>query len=169
MGCGGGAMTGLHDPYRSLVMAGLAPILLVEDNQDDVDLALRAFRQSQFANPIAVAYDGVDALDYLFCMGAYALRPPILPAAILLDIHMPRLDGIEVLRTVKSDELLSMIPIIMLTSAPTDPNLAECYALGANAYVVKPVGPAGFLDVIRSIGLFWMVVNRTPELATDDY
>ena len=148
-------------------MVELAPILLVEDDTDDIYLALRAFQHSQFANPIEVTRDGRAALDYLYRRGRYALRPPVLPAAILLDIHMPGLDGIEVLRTIKSDEQLRLIPVVMLTGAPTDPNLARCYELGANAYVVKPVGPSGFLEVMRAIGLFWMVVNRAPEAATD--
>ena len=149
-------------------MAELAPILLVEDSVDDVDLALRAFRQSQFANPIEVARDGVEALDYLYHRGKFGLRRPVMPAAILLDIQMPRVDGIEVLRAIKSDEHLRLIPVVMLTGAPTDPNLAKCYELGANAYVVKPVGPVGFLEVIKAIGLFWVVVNSPAEAATEE-
>ena len=148
-------------------MDQLTPILLVEDEPNDVDLALWAFRKSRFANPIVVARDGVDALDYLYYRGQHALRTPGLPAAVLLDIHMPRLNGVEVLRTIKGDEQLRAIPVVMLTAAPTDPHLSLCYELGANAYVVKPVGPKGFVEVIDAMGLFWMVVNRTPAAAAE--
>src|SRR5687767_9807526 len=103
-------------------MAQLAPILLVEDSADDVYLAQRAFQESQFANPIVVARDGVEALDYLYHRGAHALRAPGLPIVVLLDIYMPRIDGLQVLRRIKGDEHLRTVPVVMLTSAPTDPN-----------------------------------------------
>ena len=144
-------------------MATLAPILLVEDERDDIDLALRAFRESHFGNPIVVARDGAGALDYLYYRGAHALRAPQLPAAVLLDIHMPKVNGLEVLEIIKQDPVLRAGPVVMLTSAPTDPNLKLAYELGANAYVVKPVGPVGFLQVIQALGLFWTVVNEPPQ------
>jgi two-component system, response regulator len=150
---------------QEIGMAGLAPILLVDDDIDVVYLALRAFEQSRFAHQIHVARDGIVALDYLYRRGQNAWRPVGPPLAVLLDIHMPRLDGIEVLRTIKGDEQFRRLPVIMLTSAPTDPNLPICYELGAAAYIVKPVEPAGFLNVIIALGLSWQILKPTPDTA----
>ena len=146
-------------------MAETAPILLVEDNLDDITLALRAFAKSRFANPIVIAYDGVDALDYLHGRGAHAGRSPGLPAAVLLDIHMPRLNGMEVLRAIKSEARLSGIPVVMLTAAHQTPEIACSAALGASGYMVKPIGPAGFLEVMKSIGMCWTVATQPAEAA----
>jgi CheY-like chemotaxis protein len=140
----------------------LKRLLLAEDSAADAELTLEALGGSNLANRVDVVRDGVEALDYLYCRGAYAERPADLPLALFLDLKMPRMDGLEVLRTLKGDRTLKVLPVVMLTSSREDSDLAESYRLGANAYVVKPVDFAQFTQAIRELGLFWSLVNQPP-------
>jgi CheY-like chemotaxis protein len=136
-------------------------VLLVEDSPDDLELARLAFERGRFANHVDIARDGAEALDYLFARGAYADRAgddP--PRVVLLDIKLPLVDGIEVLRQIKAEERLRHVPVVMLTSSAEDRDLADCYELGANSYIVKPVDMDQFFSAIQSIGLYWLVLNR---------
>ncbi|GAA2723779.1 response regulator [Cellulomonas aerilata] len=136
-------------------------VLLVEDNPDDLELARIAFRRAEFASLVDVARDGAEALDYLFAQGAWAHRgsePP--PRLVLLDIKLPLVDGIEVLRRLKGDPGLRHVPVVMMTSSAQDRDLSACYELGANSYIVKPVDMEKFLAVIQGIGLYWLVLNE---------
>jgi len=136
-------------------------VLLVEDNPDDLELARIAFRRAEFAALVDVARDGAEALDYLFTRGAYAHRrgqePPRL---VLLDLKLPLVDGIEVLRQLKQDPALGHVPVVMMTSSAQDRDLSVCYGLGANSYIVKPVDMEKFFAVIQGIGLYWLVLNQ---------
>jgi CheY-like chemotaxis protein len=143
-------------------MAGLKQILLAEDNPHDVELTLAALKRSNIANEVVVTRDGAEVLDFLRCRGAYASRQPELPVVLLLDLKMPKLDGLEVLREVKSDPALRNLPIVILTSSREERDLVESYELGVNAYVVKPVDFLQFADAVREIGVFWAVLNQTP-------
>lgn len=134
------------------------PILLVEDNPVDLDLALRAFRRKRFGNPVEVARDGEEALAWL---PRWEQGEP-LPAVILLDVKLPRINGLEVLRKLKAHERFRKIPVVMLTSSSESIDLDAAYALGANSYIVKPVDFARFMEVAEQIELFWCVLNRTP-------
>lgn len=135
-------------------------ILLVEDDANDLELTLSALEEVQLANEVAVARDGAEALDYLFRRGEFADRPEETPLLVLLDVKMPRVDGIEVLRQVKQHPALRLIPVVMLTSSREEPDLIECYRLGANAYVVKPVDFEQFVDVVKQLSLFWVSINE---------
>ena len=137
-------------------------ILLAEDNLDDIELTLRVLAEYHLANKVDVVRDGVDALDYLFCRGRFADRPPGNPALVLLDNKMPRVDGLEVVRLVKSDERLKTIPVVMLTSSREQVDLFKSYELGVNAYVIKPVKFYDFVNAVREIGAFWGIVNEPP-------
>jgi two-component system response regulator len=138
-------------------------ILLVEDNPDDVKLTLRAFKRSKMLNPIVVARDGVEALDFLFARGAYAARAGTpLPTLIILDLKLPRLDGLGVLKAVRGDERTRLIPVVILTSSKEEQDLAQGYSLGANSYVRKPVDFAEFLEAVRVLGIFWLMTNQPP-------
>jgi CheY-like chemotaxis protein len=137
-------------------------ILLVEDDPKDIELTLAALGEHNLANEVAVARDGVEALDYLFRRGAFARRPPGNPVVILLDLKMPRMDGVQVLRQLKADEQLSLIPVVVLTSSRESLDLEACYRLGVNAYVVKPVRFVEFVDAVKEIGVFWVLVNQSP-------
>jgi CheY-like chemotaxis protein len=137
-------------------------ILLVEDNPLDIELALAALREHGLTNEIVVARDGVEALDYLYRRNQYAGRPAGHPLLILLDLKMPRVDGLEVLRQIKHDPDLRVIPIVMLTSSREEQAIVESYNLGANAYVVKPVAFEAFVGVVKQIGLFWILINEPP-------
>jgi CheY-like chemotaxis protein len=141
----------------------LKRILLVEDDPKDVELTLSALGEYSLANEIAVARDGVEALDYLYCRGAFADRPAGNPVVILLDLKMPRLDGIQVLRQLKSDEQMRYIPVVILTSSRETRDLDECYKLGVNAYVVKPVRFTEFVEAAKTIGVFWALINEPPS------
>lgn len=138
-----------------------ADILLVEDNQNDSDLAIHALRHENLANNIFVARDGEEALDFLFCRGLFAGRsfhsPPRL---VLLDLKLPKVDGIEVLRQVKSDSRTSTIPIVILTSSKEDRDLMMSYGLGVNSYIQKPVDFDQFRNTVKTVGLYWLVVNQ---------
>jgi two-component system response regulator len=138
-------------------------ILLVEDNPDDVKLTLRAFKRNQMLNPIVVAYDGVEALDILFSRGAYAGRTAALrPALIILDLKLPKLDGLGVLKAIRDDERTRHIPVVVLTSSKEEQDLIQSYTLGANSYVRKPVDFAEFLEAARILGVFWLTLNQLP-------
>jgi len=143
-------------------MFTLKRILLVEDKAKDVELTLEALEDHHLANQVIVVRDGVEALDYLKARGKFAGRSDGHPAVVLLDIKMPRMNGLEVLRRVKADPQLKKIPIVMLTSSREEPDLKEAYQLGANAYVVKPVDFGQFTDVVRQVGAFWAVLNEVP-------
>jgi CheY-like chemotaxis protein len=140
----------------------LKSILLVEDNPHDVELTLNALEQNHLANAVDVARDGAEALDYLYRKGKYESRPDTQPAVILLDLKMPRVDGLEVLRQIKSDEKLRMIPVVMLTSSREESDLVRSYSLGVNAFVVKPVEFQDFVDAVKSLGVFWVLLNEVP-------
>ena len=143
-------------------------ILLAEDDPKDVELTLTALAEYRLADEVVVARDGVEALDYVYRRGAYATRPTGNPAVILLDLKMPRLDGLQVLRDLKADEQLCQVPIVILTSSREDRDLAECYRLGVNAYVVKPVDFQQFAEAARQIGVFWAAVNEPPPAGAAD-
>lgn len=135
-------------------------ILLVEDNPDDAALALRAFKKSNIQNQVVVAEDGVVALDYLFATGRYEDRDPGLPEVVLLDLKLPRLDGLEVLRRLRADERTRRLPVVVLTSSSEDQDILRSYDLGANSYVRKPVDFGQFLEAARQLGLYWLVLNQ---------
>ncbi len=140
-----------------------AEILLVEDSPNDAELTVRALRKSGIANQITVARDGAEALDCLFCRGGHESRDPAnRPALILLDLKLPKVDGFEVLRVIKLDEQLKTIPIVVLTSSKETRDLEECYRLGVNSYVVKPVEFDQFSETVKQLGLYWMVLNSGP-------
>ncbi|MEW6185509.1 MAG: response regulator [Thermodesulfobacteriota bacterium] len=144
-------------------MMDLRTILLVEDNPKDIELILEALADHHLANRVKVVHDGVEALEYLRCQGQYQLRPAGDPAVILLDIKMPRMDGIEVLRTIRKDDRMKFIPVVMLTSSREEPDLKQCYELGVNAYVVKPVNFNDFFEAVKQVGIFWAVINEIPS------
>lgn len=140
-------------------------ILLVEDNPTDLELALRIFKKHRIANQIEVARDGVEALDFLFGEGAHAGRGSIqVPKVILLDLKLPRIGGIEVLRRIKSDPRTRSIPIVVLTSSREEKDLLESYQLGVNSYIVKPVDFDQFSDCLRDIGMYWLLSNTPPKI-----
>jgi len=137
-------------------------ILLVEDDSKDIELILSALAEHNLANKVAVARDGVEALDYLYRRGSFAQHPPGNPVVILLDLKMPRMDGIQVLRQIMADGQLRLIPVVILTSSHESIDMAECYRLGVNAYVVKPVRFIEFVDAVKKIGVFWVLTNQPP-------
>lgn len=141
-------------------------ILLAEDNAMDVELTLEALTNHNLANEVIVVRDGGEALDYLYRRGAFQMREESQPAVILLDLKMPKVDGMEVLRQVKTDPDLKMIPVVMLTSSREERDLIESYNLGVNAYVVKPVDFLEFVEAIRNLGLFWSIINVSPPQKT---
>lgn len=143
-------------------MKTLKVILLVEDDPQDVELTVTALGDHKLRNEIVVARDGVEALDFLYRRAAFAGRPAGLPVVILLDLKLPRVDGIEVLRQLRADERLRSVPVVILTSSRESRDLAECYRLGVNAYVVKPVRFAEFIEAVRHIGVFWALINEPP-------
>lgn len=140
----------------------LKPILLVEDNPNDLELTLVALERSQLANEVIVLRDGAEALDYLFRRNSYDDRPAGSPAVLLLDLKLPKVDGLEVLKAIRESEELRSIPVVMLTSSREEPDLQRAYALGVNAYVVKPVEFKEFVSAISDLGIFWAVVNEPP-------
>jgi two-component system response regulator len=140
-------------------------ILLVEDNPQDVELTMRALKKKNLANNIRVAEDGVMALDILFCRGEYAGRNKAhLPKVVLLDLKLPKMNGLEVLRELKADERTKHIPVVVVTSSREDPDIREAYAMGANSYVVKPVDFEQFIEAMSNLGLYWLLVNQPPCL-----
>ena len=138
-------------------------ILLVEDNPDDVELTLRALKQYNVRNQIAVVRDGAEALDYLFARGAYADRDATtMPAVVILDLKLPKVDGFEVLQRMRADERTKLVPVVILTSSKEERDLVNGYKLGANSYVQKPVDFTEFVEAARQLGLYWLVVNEPP-------
>lgn len=138
-------------------------ILLVEDNPDDESLTLRAFRKSNILNPVVVARDGVEALDYLFCTGSHAGRDPAdQPQVVLLDLKLPKLDGLEVLRRLRADPRTRLLPVVILTTSNEDHDILSSYQLGANSYIRKPVDFDQFIEAARQLGLYWLVLNAPP-------
>jgi CheY-like chemotaxis protein len=143
-------------------MSLLGRILLVEDDPSDVELTLEALAEYNLANEVAVARDGEMALDYLHRRGEFKGRPDENPAVMLLDLKLPKVDGLEVLKRVKSDERLRMIPVVVLTSSQEEKDMMRSYKLGVNAYVVKPVDFHEFINAIKELGVFWGIVNQPP-------
>lgn len=141
-----------------------ADILLVEDNPDDVELTLRALKKNNVTNRVVVVQDGAEALEYLFATGRYADRlMSNFPKVILLDLKLPLVDGIEVLRQCKADERTRQIPVVVLTSSREEPDIQTCYSLGVNSYIVKPVDFQQFTDAVRQTGLYWLLLNEPPN------
>jgi CheY-like chemotaxis protein len=143
-------------------MTPLKRILLVEDSDNDVQLTLSALEETNLANEVDVVTDGQQAIDYLYRQGVYAKRGQELPAVVLLDLKLPKLNGLEVLARLKGDPVLRAIPVVMLTSSREEPDLKQAYGLGVNAYVVKPVGFNAFTDALKELGLFWAILNEPP-------
>ena len=143
-------------------MGELRTILLAEDNPKDVELTLEALAEHNLANNVIVVRDGVETMDYLRCQGKHKQRKPGLPAVLLLDIKMPRMDGIEVLRAVRNDPGLKILPVVILTSSREEQDLIKSYELGVNAYVVKPVDFKDFIRAVKEIGVFWAIINELP-------
>ncbi len=144
-------------------MKELPKILLVEDNENDVELTLGALEEYNLANRVDVARDGVEALEYLECKGKYEDRKNEKPIVVMLDIKMPKMDGLEVLKKIKSNPELKDIPVVMLTSSNLDRDIIESYSAGVNAYVVKPIDFSEFMDAVKHLGIFWALINRTPN------
>ena len=139
-------------------------ILLVEDNADDEALTIRALKKNNVTNDLVVARDGVEALDYLFGTGAHAGRDiSVLPGLVLLDLKLPKLDGLEVLRRLRADERTRRLPVVVLTSSKEEPDLVKSYNLGANSYIRKPVDFNQFTEAVRQLGLYWLVLNEVPQ------
>lgn len=144
-------------------------VLLVEDNDDDIELALRAFRIHHLANEVLVAKDGIEALDFLHCRGKHDHRDPDhLPEVVLLDLKMPRMDGLEVLRRIRENERTKWLPVVIMTSSTEEEDLARSYESGANSYIRKPVDFSRFVEAVRELGLYWLTVNQGPPLPTHD-
>jgi CheY-like chemotaxis protein len=143
-------------------MNGLGRILLVEDDPKDIDLTLKALAEYNLANEVVVARDGEEALDYLFHRGEFESRSSENPAVLLLDLKLPRVDGLEVLQQIKSDDQLKVIPVVVLTSSHEEQDVVASYRLGVNAYVVNPVDFHQFVDAIKELGVFWAVINEPP-------
>jgi len=143
-------------------MTELNRILLAEDNEHDVELTLDALAENHLANEVVVVRDGAEALDYLYRRGPYRLREEGNPVVVLLDLKMPKVDGLEVLRQIKQDDALRQMPVVMLTSSREESDLVQSYQLGVNAYVVKPVEFGRFVDAVRELGVFWAVINEAP-------
>ena len=140
-------------------------ILLVEDNPDDITLTLRALKKNSIFNEVVVAKDGVEALDYLFGTGIYAGRDTsVMPVVTLLDLKLPKIDGFEVLKRVRSNERTKLIPIVILTSSKEDDDIINGYSLGANSYIRKPVDFEQFTEAIRELGLYWILINEPPPV-----
>jgi CheY-like chemotaxis protein len=148
------------------VINSLKSILLAEDSPHDVELTLAAFQEHNILNNVVVVRDGEEALDYLFCRGQFAGRETGNPALVLLDLKMPKVDGLEALAAIKADERLRTVPVVMLTSSREECDLVRSYSLGVNAYVVKPVDFQEFVEAVKEIGVFWAVINETPRGTT---
>src|SRR5262245_4081547 len=149
-----------------MMIDGGQVILLVEDNADDLELTLRAFKKSRLMNKVVIARDGVEALDYLFATGPHSGRDTAdVPHLVLLDLNLPRIDGLEVLRRMRQDPRTRLVPVVVLTSSDEERDVVQSYKLGANSYVRKPVDFAQFLDAARQLELYWLVLNRRAPAA----
>ena len=138
-------------------------IMLVEDNPDDEELTLRALRKANIVNEVAIARDGQEALDFLFCTGKYAGRePPTMPAVVLLDLKLPKLDGIDVLQRIRADPRTKLIPVVVLTSSSEDEDMLRSYQSGANSYVRKPIEFSAFANAVTQLGMYWILINQSP-------
>ena len=140
-------------------------ILLVEDNPDDVALTLRAFEKSNIKNKIIIANDGEEALDYLFCRGKFANRNPLdFPSVTLLDLKLPKVDGFEVLKTIRENESTKLLPVVILTSSKEEQDMLNGYKLGVNSYIRKPVDFNKFFEAVQTLGLYWLLINEYPNI-----
>lgn len=138
-------------------------ILLVEDNPDDEALTVRALNKNKIANNLSVVRDGAEALDFLFCTGEYSNRDPLeIPEVVLLDLKLPKVDGLEVLRRIRADERTHLLPVVILTSSKEEQDLLKSYSLGANSYIRKPVDFSQFVEAIHQLGMYWLVLNEAP-------
>ena len=143
-------------------------ILIVEDNPDDEALTIRALKKNNIGNRLVVVHDGVEALDFLFCTGVYSNRDPNdLPQTILLDLKLPKVDGLEVLKRIRADERTRLLPVVILTSSNEEQDLLQSYKNGANSYVRKPVDFNEFVEATRQLGLYWLILNEPPPLQRD--
>ncbi|OGC28961.1 two-component system response regulator [candidate division WOR-1 bacterium RIFOXYB2_FULL_48_7] len=140
----------------------LMEVLLVEDNLSDVELTLRALKKNNLANNVFVVHDGAEALDYINQTGKYKDKPNKRPKVILLDLKLPKLSGVEVLRALKAGETTKTIPVVVLTSSKEEPDIKECYKLGVNSYIVKPLDFETFVRVVSDLGLYWLLINKVP-------
>ncbi len=145
-------------------MNDLKTILLAEDNLQDVELTIEALKEHKLANQVVTVHDGVEVMEYLNYKGRFRKRKKGMPVVLLLDIKMPRMDGIEVLEAIRSNEKLKMLPVVMLTASREEPDLKKCYTLGVNAYVVKPLNFKDFVDAVKHIGVFWAMLNEKPPM-----
>lgn len=136
-------------------------ILLVEDNPDDQELTLRAFKKNKIINDVIIAKDGVEALDYLFCTGKFDERCGELPEVVLLDLKLPKIDGLEVLHRIRSDERTKLLPVVILTSSKEEQDIIDGYSLGANSYIRKPVDFDKFVEAVKHLGMYWLVLNES--------
>jgi DNA-binding response OmpR family regulator len=143
-------------------MSTLGRILIVEDDPNDVELTLTALDEYNLANEVVITRDGEEALDYLYCRGNFQARSSDNPAVLLLDLKLPKRDGLEVLQKIKSDEKLKVIPVVVLTSSHEEKDVVASYKLGVNAYVVKPVDFHEFVNAVKELGIFWAVINESP-------
>ena len=143
-------------------MEKLGRILLVEDDHRDVELSMTALEEYKLANEVVIARDGQQALDYLYCRGDFASRIKENPAVILLDLKLPKVNGLEILQQIRSDERMKKIPVVVLTSSQEEKDMVRSYALGVNAYVVKPVDFHEFINAVRELGVFWAIINEPP-------
>jgi CheY-like chemotaxis protein len=151
-------------------MTAERPILLVEDNPDDEALTLRAFGKNRISNPVVVARDGVEAIDYLFATGSHAGRDAsVMPAVILLDLKLPRIDGLEVLRRIRADERTALLPVVVLTTSREVQDIREAYRLGANSYIRKPVDYERFLEAVGQLGVYWLSLNEPADASGNGY
>jgi two-component system response regulator len=150
---------------RELLVSGERPILLVEDNPDDEELTLRALRRNKVRNEIVVARDGAEALDYLFGTGRHAGRDlGVQPQVILLDLKLPRIDGLQVLQRIRADDRTRLLAVVVLTSSRQEEDIVRSYEHGANSYVRKPVDFSEFIEAVKTLGLFWLLVNEIPQI-----
>ncbi len=147
-------------------MADIKRILLAEDDPKDIELTLAALAEHNLANEVVVVHDGAEAMDYLFRRGQYQLRNPEPPAVLLLDLKMPKVDGLEVLRSIKSDPQLRTIPVVILTSSREERDLVESYKIGVNSYVVKPIEFQAFVQAVKQLGAYWAILNERPSHVT---
>lgn len=147
-----------------MAMVDPVDVLLIEDNPQDAELTLRAFKKNNLANNIFVIEDGADAVDFLFCKGQYSTREILHhPKIILLDLKLPKIGGLEILKMIKSDQRTKSIPVVIVTSSMEDPDIKTAYEMGANSYVVKPVGFDSFIESIKKLGFYWLLVNKPPK------